>query len=99
MSGKSANAVAICSASAVNRRTRMGIFGAVPGVGGVGTSAAGAAFAGTSTGAPQLLHRALRPANSSGTVNDRPQPAQVNVIIYWYFGIGTRVFKPPRPII
>ena len=36
---------------------------------------------GTVTGAPQLLHVAFRPAKESGTVKDRPQPAQVKPII------------------
>ena len=35
----------------------------------------------TVTGAPQLLHVAFRPAKESGTVKDRPQPAQVKPII------------------
>src|SRR5690349_5733754 len=45
------------------------------------TAACCSAGCGTVTGAPQLLHLALRPAKESGTVNERPQPSQVKPIM------------------
>jgi hypothetical protein len=56
----------------MSRRVRIGTFGA---------GAAEGDWLGTVTGVPQLLHVAVRPANSAGTENGLPQPVHLNWII------------------
>jgi hypothetical protein len=53
----------------MSRRVRIGTFGA---------AALDGDWLGTITADPQLLHVAVRPANSVGTANGLPQPGHLN---------------------